>query len=206
MVSGQLNSSAFILVSATFFLILTGCASSSSIHKTPTSESESRTEQYVVPERPDAVEQHIRNEVVRWRGTPYRYGGTGRDGIDCSAFVMLVYEQVFGYKLPRTTLDQVRVGEPVSRNALKAGDLVFFHPASKSRHVGIYLNNDIFAHASTTEGVTESDLNDPYWRQSYWTARRIVNFSPAIQMVEIEPENVKLEPELPTRKPLRVGW
>lgn len=110
-----------------------------------------------------------------WRGTPYRYGGQGRNGIDCSAFVQLTFRQQFNRRLPRTTAEQVRLGQAVRRDAIRSGDLVFFRTGRKGRHVGIYVANGRFLHASTSEGVILSRLDDPFWSAHYWQTRRLTD-------------------------------
>ncbi len=105
-----------------------------------------------------------------WRGTPYRLGGQSRSGIDCSAFVQITYQDVFGLRLPRTTSQQIRAGQPISKTDLQAGDLVFFR---NGNHVGIYLEDDHFLHASTRLGVTISSMNNIYWSRKYWRSIRI---------------------------------
>jgi probable lipoprotein NlpC len=106
-------------------------------------------------------------------------GGTSRRGVDCSGFVQQVYRVVFHQAIPRTTALQVRSGRPVGRSRLVTGDLVFFKPPDKVRHVGIYLGDGQFAHASTSRGVIISSLSEPYWRHCYWTARRYLASSSA---------------------------
>jgi len=88
---------------------------------------------------------------------------------------MKIYKKLFGLQIPRTTEEQVRTGVSVSMGQLQAGDLVFFLLSDKKRHVGIYLIKGEFVHASKSKGVTISDINDQYWRENYWTARRILD-------------------------------
>lgn len=107
---------------------------------------------------------------ARWQGTPYRLGGQSRSGIDCSAFVQLTFNDLFGIFLPRTTGQQLHVGHKISKSELQAGDLVFFRGG---RHVGIYLENEKFLHASTRLGVTISDMNNIYWSRKYWRSIRV---------------------------------
>ena len=108
-----------------------------------------------------------------WQGTPYRLGGVDRQGIDCSAFTKLTYRQLFNIHLPRTTEAQAYYGESISKSHLRPGDLVLFKTVGgKQRHVGIYLQEDTFVHASTSKGVTLSKLSNPYWQQHYWKAIR----------------------------------
>ncbi len=118
------------------------------------------------------ISQALLQQHQRWLHTPYRLGGTGRGGVDCSAFTQLTYRQQFALDLPRTTRDQLNMGLAVNRQALQPGDLVFFKTGEKQRHVGIYLEQGVFLHASTSRGVTLSRLDNPYWQKHYWTARR----------------------------------
>lgn len=112
-----------------------------------------------------------------WKGTPYQYGGSTKNGIDCSAFTQNFYEQIYQYPLSRTTLDQAQEGRSVALNEIKKGDLVFFKTGTKVRHVGIYVGNREFMHASTSKGVIISSLDNPYWKKSYWQVRRYINMN-----------------------------
>lgn len=110
----------------------------------------------------------------QWHGTPYRLGGTTRTGVDCSAYVQSVYRDLYRMQLPRSTQDQEDVGRRVSRNRLRSGDLVFFKTGWFKRHVGVYVANGRFIHASESRGVIESSLTSPYWSRNYWKARRVL--------------------------------
>lgn len=94
-------------------------------------------------------------------------------GIDCSGLVYTTYRDQLGIELPRTTRYQSQIGKAVKRNALRTGDLVFFKTSRKVRHVGIYIEDNKFLHASTKHGVMISKLTDYYWRDKYWHARRV---------------------------------
>ncbi len=107
-----------------------------------------------------------------WKGTPYKLGGTGRRGIDCSAFVQNLYREVYGINLPRTTKRQVEEGKKVRRSSLEVGDLVFFKTGFNLRHVGIYVGDNEFIHASTSNGVIKSKITH-YWDEKYWQSRRM---------------------------------
>lgn len=107
-----------------------------------------------------------------WLGTPYKYGGTTKKGVDCSGFVGNMYREVRKIQLPRTSGAMYDGGSKVSRENLKEGDLVFFGSFWKVDHVGIYLNGNRFVHASTSKGVMVSPMDDVYWKPKYLGARR----------------------------------
>ena len=117
----------------------------------------------------------LRNEYRYWKGTPYRLGGNSKKGIDCSALVQTVYKNSFNIAIARTTKQQVKLGAPVYKNALKVADLVFFKTRRERRHVGIYIGDNQFLHASTSQGVMISSLDNIYWRSRYWQSRRILD-------------------------------
>jgi lipoprotein Spr len=98
-----------------------------------------------------------------WYGTRYQLGGSTRKGIDCSALVQLFYSTLYGITLPRTAREQYKTARTISRTELQEGDLVFFNTRGGVSHVGIYLQNNKFIHAASSQGVTISDLFDDYW-------------------------------------------
>ncbi|MCW9718327.1 C40 family peptidase [Avibacterium sp. 21-599] len=110
-----------------------------------------------------------------WAGTPYRLGGQSRRGIDCSGFVQKTFRDRFNIQLPRTTKEQVKYGIKVPKSQIQTGDLVFFKTGRgpNGYHVGIYVKDGQFLHASTKGGVIYSSLNSPYWTRTYWQARRM---------------------------------
>lgn len=109
----------------------------------------------------------------KWRGVRYRLGGTSKHGIDCSAFVQVTFKTKLGVNLPRTAKLQSRLGREIRKSELQAGDLVFFRTGSTSKHVGIYLEENKFLHASQSRGVIISKLDNAYWRDNYWKSVRI---------------------------------
>jgi hypothetical protein len=115
-------------------------------------------------------------DVIGYLGVPYVYGGNGREGIDCSGFTAQVYKSATKTLLPRSAHDQYGVGAMVARpGELQFGDLVFFNTTGRvPSHVGIYIEDDLFAHASVTRGVTFSSLESTYYKKRYVGARRIV--------------------------------
>ncbi|HVG16296.1 MAG TPA: C40 family peptidase [Chitinophagaceae bacterium] len=104
--------------------------------------------------------------IDSWFGTRYRLGGSTKEGIDCSALTQITYATQFGITLPRTAREQYEATQRISRTDLKEGDLVFFNTQGGISHVGIYLQNNKFYHASSS-GVTISDLYDAYWEKRF---------------------------------------
>lgn len=109
-----------------------------------------------------------------WMGTPYHLGGNGKDGVDCSGFTKILEQAIFRLDLPRTSVEQFRICHKVPVPEMQEGDLVFFATTRKGvSHVGIYLINNKFVHASTSFGVMISDLGDPYWSKRFRGAGRM---------------------------------
>jgi len=152
---------AFLLITV-FTLALTGCGNQTLRSSAP-----------VTIQSSNEISRALISQHKSWQGTPYQLGGESRNGIDCSAFTKQTYRQLFGFHLPRTTIGQAYYGESVHKSTLRSGDLVLFHTdGSKQRHVGIYVDDGVFLHASTSRGVTLSRLDNPYWSKHYWKAIR----------------------------------
>lgn len=117
-------------------------------------------------------------EVIKFLDTPYKYGGSTQNGIDCSAFTLQVFQSSLSIDLPRSAREQYVVGEKISKEELQFGDLVFFNTrrASNPGHVGIYLGENQFVHASRSLGVTVSSIDDTYYKKRYVGARRVESF------------------------------
>lgn len=121
-----------------------------------------------------AVMNQIIENSYNFLGDSYVYGAEGPSYFDCSGFVKYMFSS-YGYNLPRTTYEQVNEGIHVDKSNLQPGDLVFFSSNNKyPTHVGIYVGDNNFIHASSGKGcVTISSLSNPYYADNYWTARRI---------------------------------
>ncbi|HFZ8996036.1 TPA: NlpC/P60 family protein [Citrobacter freundii] len=117
----------------------------------------------------------LNDQLRSWHGTPYRYGGMSHRGVDCSGFVLLTMRDRFHLQLPRETRQQSKIGTEIDKDELLPGDLVFFKTGAgeSGLHVGIYDTDNQFIHASTSQGVTRSSLDNVYWRKKFWQARRI---------------------------------
>src|ERR1700712_1587508 len=112
--------------------------------------------------------------VYDWIGTPYRFGGESRNGIDCSAFTKELYSEVFNLDIKRSSRDIFSMVSPVGKDELKEGDLVFFKIHSRSiSHIGIYLGDGRFAHASL-RGVAISNLDDAYYSRFFYKGGRVL--------------------------------
>lgn len=119
------------------------------------------------------ISERLYQQYEEWRGTPYAWGGLSKRGVDCSGFVYLTLQHQFATSIPRTTAQQSQTGYAIDSDDLEAGDLVFFKTSSKARHVGIYIDNGRFLHASSSRGVMISRLNNVYWKEHFWHARRL---------------------------------
>lgn len=108
-------------------------------------------------------------------GTKYVSGGVSTNGFDCSGFTMYVFDKI-GINLPHQSGSQYQMGTAISRSDLREGDLLFFNTSGKGvSHVGIYVGDDKFAHASSKRGVTISTLSDSYYVDRYVGAKRIMS-------------------------------
>ncbi|ENM5787159.1 C40 family peptidase [Vibrio metoecus] len=149
-----------------FLLFLVGCGS------TPSSEPDSSS---LTPDLSDRSFPSFSSVFTEWRGVPYQFGGNNKNGIDCSAFVQIAYRDAWQLSLPRTTESQAQTGQLIKYEHAQYGDLVFFKTSRTNIHVGVYLGNKQFMHASTSKGVIISRIDNPYWAAKFWQFRRIEN-------------------------------
>ncbi len=119
-------------------------------------------------------------EIIKYLETPYKYGGESTNGIDCSAFTKNVFGSAISFNLPRTTSEQFKIGDSVNdKTELKFGDLLFFNTTKRSYpgHVGIYIGEELFAHASRSRGVTVSSLTSDYFKKRFIDAKRVAEIN-----------------------------
>ncbi len=128
-------------------------------------------------ERKDNVKLYT--EAAKWLGVPYRFGGNSRKGVDCSGLTCIIYKTVYHISLERTVAGMYKKNcRKINKNRLQPGDLVFFNTAKNSRavsHVGIFLKDDVFIHATTHSGVRLSRLSEEYYRKKWICGGKIKN-------------------------------
>lgn len=124
--------------------------------------------------RENSLNDELYDFYSQWEGVKYKLGGESKSGIDCSGFIKKAFEEKFSLEMPRTTTLQSQVGKEINKDELEVGDLVFFK-TGRTQHVGIYIEDGKFMHASTRSGVTISDLDNSYFSKNYWKAQRIID-------------------------------
>lgn len=143
----------------------------------------------------------ILREAERWKGTPYSYGGKTRKGTDCSGFVMTVYLEAAGIKLPRNSAEQQAFCQHIDKKKLRPADLVFFSTSKRGgrvSHVGIYTGDGRFIHASTSRGVIYSRLDEDYYVRHYHSSGRVRGVDGETEAVDYKP--LPKEEILPVRE------
>jgi len=132
---------------------------------------------FIAPAKVSAKDSPVVKKMLahykQWKGVKYREGGMSKQGVDCSGYVYLAYKNSLNKKIPRTTKLLSQSGQLIRSTQMKPGDLVFFKTGFKVRHVGIYIKDNQFMHASSSRGVMISRLSNPYWSDAFWMARRL---------------------------------
>ena len=121
----------------------------------------------------DSMGKVYMDDIHQWWSVPYRIGGSTMSGIDCSNFVKGLTNYAYGLNLPRTSREQAAYCSEINKEDLKEGDLVFFNTGRGISHVGLYMANNKFVHASTSMGVIISSLDEPYWKRRYAKSGRM---------------------------------
>jgi len=155
------------------FLAFTSCRSKKDLGSSSNSSTTNWRETLGLSKK-DVKESKLYRFVDQWYGVPYKYGGCQKNGVDCSCFTANLYADVYGRKLGRTAGEIHKDCEKINTGKLREGDLVFFITNGKSiSHVGVYLKENKFVHASTSKGVIISDLNETYYKKYFHSAGRI---------------------------------
>jgi cell wall-associated NlpC family hydrolase len=153
--------------------------------------------------RDAVIAQHLLAAHRSWDGVPYRFGGTTRSGIDCSAFTQQVMADYLGVRISRSTHTQVDEGVEVPRHDLRPGDLVFFRTGARQRHVGIYVGGGRMLHSASRRGVTIDPINHGFYDNTYWTARRVISPERAAVLLAAAQEepSPRMQPPAAARPP-----
>ncbi len=135
-------------------------------------------------------------QTYNWLGTRYRFGGTSKKGIDCSGFTRMIYQSVYQIELARDSRSMYKMVSPILKSDLREGDLVFFNISrGQISHVGVYLGNHKFVHASTQRGVIISDLREGYYKRYFYRGGRLILPTEAIpKETKIENTEIKKAP------------
>ncbi|MBA2612705.1 MAG: C40 family peptidase [Bacteroidetes bacterium] len=124
----------------------------------------------------EVKESKLYSFISDWYGTPYKYGGCEKTGIDCSCFTINLFEKVYSKKIPRTAGEIYKECDKLKIEKAEEGDLIFFKINSNSiTHVGVYLRDNKFVHASTTRGVLVNSLTETYYQKYFYSAGKLKN-------------------------------
>lgn len=166
------------------FVFITGCkhkkkTQSTGSTKDHTKEHKLSSSNLTIVQEKLSVDKHeiekskLYSFITDWYGTPYRYGGCDKSGTDCSCFTLMLFKQVYNKTIERSSGEIYKSCEKIKRSHLKEGDLVFFVTNGKGvSHVGVFLKDEKFVHASTSKGVMISSLSEAYFEKTYYGAGR----------------------------------
>ena len=172
-----------------FYLVLSGCGGMkpSPIYTSEKGRSEKAAKSYrskstkstplaTAARLTSPIKLSMLKSINRYRGVPYKWGGATMKGMDCSGFTMKVFGESANLSIPHNAKAQYKLGAKINRRQLKFGDLVFFRDIQSKgvSHVGIYIGDETFVHASLSKGVINSSMNQDYYKKRYVTARRIL--------------------------------
>lgn len=161
-----------------YFLVIVSlfaCHSKKSVSKHSNKSTHYETIKHTLQITDKEMQLPLYSFITEWYGVPYKYGECSKNGTDCSGFINALYEKVYGKKLERRSQDIFQKQcKKINKNEVKEGDLVFFKIESKEiSHVGVYLRNNKFVHASTQKGVIINDLNEPYYQKYFYAFGRV---------------------------------
>ncbi len=168
----------FVYICLSVF-VLVSCKQQQQLVKGLSNETKSPTLQTKYAEKLGVNSNNITNQklyefIDEWYAVPYKYAGKTKAGIDCSGFSCILYSTIYQKNISNSSKGLYEQAKKIDVDDLKEGDLVFFKIESKSvSHVGVYLQNNKFVHATTKKGVLISDLNEPYYKKYFYSAGRI---------------------------------
>ena len=161
------------IVSVLFLMLFTSCRSKKDLSKNATVTINTSWKESLNLNSKEIKRSKLYSFVDEWYGAPYKYGGCKKSGVDCSCFTDNLYREVYGANLGRTAGEIHKSCDKISKNKLEEGDLVFFIINGRSiSHVGVYLKDNKFVHASTKRGVIVSDLDEAYYKKYFYSAGR----------------------------------
>ncbi len=151
-----------------FALLLTGCSTRKSITKNNNESIEEKYSLLFGVDKSQIQNKKLYSFIESWNGTTYEYGGKSKNGVDCSGITSILLKEVYGKELSGSSFNLFKQCQPVSKQELREGDLVFFKIESKEvSHVGVYLQNNRFYHATTKGGVMINNLDEEYYRKYF---------------------------------------
>ncbi len=181
----------YITIFTLLILGFTSCTTTKDFNTDKYKQEQSRTEKVEIEK---SKVNALVIELKRWLGTKYKYGGTTKSGVDCSALVMQAYKNACNIRIPRSSREQHRYCKSITQKELTTGDLVFFATGkSKSTvtHVGVYIGNGEIIHASSSRGVIVSKLSEKYYTNTYHSSGRINELAADYKITPEETEKIK---------------
>jgi lipoprotein Spr len=164
-------------------VFLSSCHSSKSTSKTASTEKGSASKSDKIKQKYAGVLNVKENEIDNvklyafideWYGTPYKYGGQNKKGIDCSNFSAILYKQIYNVSIQGSSSAIFDQCKTISKKHLNEGDLLFFKiDDGKISHIGVYLQNNKFVHATTKKGVMIDDMDEPYYKKYFYKVGRV---------------------------------
>jgi lipoprotein Spr len=172
------TSKTFVLVWVLSF-VMSSCHHKKDVEDKITIKSTSSSKVTTVAQKLSITEKEVRSKklysfISDWYGTPYKYGGCDKNGVDCSCFTGILFKKVYGVTVGRNASLMHKEADHIKTSHLREGDLVFFKMGTKEvSHVGVYLKDNKFVHASTSKGVMINDLGEAYYKKYYYESGRL---------------------------------
>lgn len=153
-------------VISTFMVSCGSMKNTATVHKTSKYE---QTTTFEIPSKLHPQSNALLTEAKKWLGTPYKYGGQDKRGVDCSGLVLNVYQKALDIKLPRNSGEQASFCSPLAKDKLLPGDLLFFATSGSGKvsHVGIYVGDNKMIHSSASRGVIVSNISEAYYLRTF---------------------------------------